>query len=277
MNTFRLARPGIDARTATNPNDFIFNPEWNTPKIVKEASVSPTLGTTASETFYNLAHGLNYTAFPSGFVKFADNYVGLIGSKARGVGFYSTALRVNTTNMRFGYNNFTGGNYTPTFKYLAFEIPLAGTPSIADPGGNRIIITKTGFDARTELNPNNKVFDSQFGTIKYFSEGIDTIVNPAGTPAANTSLVNEVVLSTHNLGYYPYFGGNFEYSVDDPGKVYLMPLSFADAGFWEYHTIYVSTTQIIYRTEVGNSFGGIPYTAQTVKIYWKLYSKNLGL
>lgn len=277
MKTFRLARPGRNALTSTSPNDFIFAPDWNTPNIVKQDTVNPTLGTTGSETFYDVAHALNYTPFTIGFVKFADNYVGLIGTKARGVEFYSTNLKVNATNVRFGYNNFTGGNYAPKFKYLALEIPLTGTPSIANPGGRRIVITKSGYNALTDLNPNNKIFDSANGTIKYFSEGESEVTIGATTPAANVSSVSETVLSTHNLGYYPFFGGNFEYSVDDPGKLFIMPVTFADAGFWQYDMLYVTTTQIVFRREFGNAFGGIPYSAQTVKIYWKLYSKDLEL
>lgn len=277
MKTFRLARPGINALTATSPNDFIFSPDWNTPNIVAQNTVTPTLSTTGSETFYDVAHGLNYTPFSVGFVKFADNYVGMIGNKARGVEFYSTNLRVNTTNVKFGYNNFTGGNYVPKFKYLALEIPLAGTPSVANPGGRRIVIAKSGFNALDELNPNNKIFDSQFGTIKYFSEDVSEVTIGATTPAANVSSVSETVLATHNLGYYPFFGGNFEFSVDDPGKVFILPITFADAGFWSYDMLYVTTTQIVFRREFGNAFGGIPYSAQTVKIYWKLYSKDLEL
>ena len=277
MNVFRLARPGRNALTSTNPNDFIFSSDWSTPQIVAEAAASPVLGTAASETFHNMAHGLNYTPFTTGFVKFADNRVGLIGTKAAGVEFYTTNLRMNATNIRFGYVNNTGGNYTPTFKYLALEIPLAGTPSIANPGGRRIVVAKPGYNALTDLNPDHKVYDSQFGTIKYDTDGENTLVIPAATPAANVTAVSETVLLTHNLGYYPVFGGNFEYSVDDPGKAYIMPITFSDAGFWTYDMLYVTTTQLIFRREFGNAFGGIPYSAQTVKIYWKLYSRDLEL
>ena len=267
MNTLRLAKPGKNALTSNNPNDFLFDPRWNTPKIVKEASATPTLGTSGTEVLYNMAHGLNYTPFTLGFVKFTNSRVGLIGSKASNANFFNTALRVNATNVRFGYINNTGGNYTPTFKYLALEIPLAGTPSITDPGGRRIVITKTGYNALTETNPNNKIFDSQFGTIKYFSQGETTVVIPNGVTSY------EVVLSTHNLGYYPMFSANFEYSADDPGRVFIMPLMFADAGFFRYDMVYTSTTQLVFRFEYDSAF----YGPQTVKVRWKIYSKDLGL
>jgi len=140
-----------------------------------------------------------------------------------------------------------------------------------------LVIAKSGFNAFTETNPNNLIFDSRWGTLKYFDEDITQITIGAATPAANVLVVDETVLATHNLGYYPFFGANFEYSVDDPGKAYTMPLMFADAGFEIYDMIYTTTTQLIYRREFRNNVGGAPYAAQTIKVYWKIYSRDLGL
>lgn len=277
MNVFKLAKNGINALEATNPNDFVFSTDYSTPQIVKTAKVSPTLSTASSETFSNLAHGLTYTPFPFGFIKFADNRVGLIGSKAAGVEFYSTNMRVNATNIRFGYINNSGGNYTPTFKYLATEIPLSGTPSVTNMVGSRIIVSKTGINSLTDTNPNNKKYDSQFPTLKYFNQATSTINIPSATPAANATATAETTIITHNLGYYPFFGANYEFSVDDPGKYYIMPVMFGDAGFWIYNMIYATTTQLIFRREFGNSFGGFTYPAQTIKVYWKIYSLDLDM
>jgi len=277
MNTFRLAKLGKNAITSTDPSDFIFAPDWNTPKIIKEATATPELGVAAVETFYNMAHGLNYTPFVFGFIRFSDNRVGAIGCKHAGEEFYSTNLKVNATNVIFGYNNLTDSGYQPAFKYIATEIPLAGTPSVADTGGRRIVIAKSGYNALTETNPNNKIYDSQFGTLKYFDEDITEITIPTATPDADVTVVDETVLVTHNLGYHPFFGANFEYSGDDPGKVFIMPIMAADAGYWMYDMIYATTTQLIYRREFGNTFGGGTYAAQTIKVYWKIYSKSLEL
>lgn len=276
MNSIRLAKIGKNALTSTNPNDFVFNTDYNTPQIVKEGSTSPTLGTTGTEVFTNLAHELNYTPFSFAFVKFANSRVGPVGSKASNAEFFFTNYRVNATNARFGYINNTGGNYTPTFKYLATEIPLAGTPSVAVASGNRLVVSKTGVNALTDTNPNNKIFDSQFGTLKYYDQGTNQITIGASTPAANVNVASETVLVTHNLGYYPFFGAHYEFSADDPGKAYIMPSMFASGGFWNYNNIYSTTTQLIFRRDFGNAFGGIPYSAQTIKVYWKVYSRNLG-
>jgi hypothetical protein len=276
MNVFRLSKIGVNALTATNPNDFIFGSDWNTPKIIKEAATQPTISSTGSEAYHDLAHGLNYTPALFGFVKFDDGRVGLIGTKQAGVEFYSTNLRVNATNVRFGYYNDSGSNKTPTFRYIATEIPLAGTPNVANASGKRIIISKSGVNALTSTNPNDRIYDSQFGTLKYFNQGISQITIGSATPAAGVTAVYETVLATHNLGYYPFFTGNQEYSVDDPGTAYIMPLMFASAGFWMYDMLYVTTTQLIFRREFGSAFGAITYPAQTIKVYWKIYSKNLG-
>ncbi len=275
MKVFKVAKTNA-AVTSTNPNDFVINSSYNSPKVVKQGTISQALPTTGGESFLNLAHGLNYTPLTLGFCKFNNNEVGIVGNKHAGADFFFTNLRVNATNVRFGYRNSTGGSYTPTFRYLATEIPLAGTPSVADPGGKRIVIAKEGFNATTELNPNNKIYDSQFNTFKYFSQGIATITIPAGTPDANVTVTYEQTLSTHNLGYYPLHNGNEEYSEDDPGKVYVMPLMFSDAGFWTYDMLYVGTSSLIFRREYGNSYGSIDYLPQTIKVYWKIYSYDLG-
>src|SRR5690606_37875125 len=101
MNVFRLAKIGKNALTDTNPNDFIFNSDYNTPQIIKEGVSSPTLSTNGSESFHNVAHSLNYTPFTFGFWKFTNNWVGLVGSKASNANFFFTNLRVNATSVRF--------------------------------------------------------------------------------------------------------------------------------------------------------------------------------
>ncbi len=277
MKTFNIAKLGKNALTSTSPNDFIFNPSYNTPNIVKEAKHSPVLPTDASEQYTNIAHGLGYTPFCTAFCKFENSRVGLVGTKASDAEFFFTNLHVGASDVNFGYFNDTGGDYRPHFKYLATEIPLAGTPNIANPGGRRIVIAKSGFNALTETNPNNKIFDSQFGTMKYFFNDSATISIPDTTPAAGVADSYEQVLHHHNLGYYPVFGASLEYYVVEPGLHYVMPLMFADAGFWIYDMLYVTVTDLIFRREYGNSFGFTPMGGADIKLYYKIFSKDLAL
>lgn len=268
-NQFRIAKIGINALTATDPGDFILHSGYNSPMIVKEGSQSPTLGTTGSETFSDLAHGLNYTPFSMAFCKFANNRVGPVGTRASDADFWFTNLKMDSTYAKFGYNNFTGGNYSPVFRYLATEIPYSGTPSIANAGGRRLVIAKTGFNALTETNPNNKVYDSQFKSLKYFVEGDTTI----SVPGASDPAIYETTLATHSLGYYPYITAVAE--IESSGFYYPLPIIFSDAGFENYDFIYATTTQLIFRSERDSPFG-TSWPGYSIRIRYKIYSYDLG-
>ena len=58
------------------------------------------------------------------------------------------------------------------------------------------IVSKPGFDAVTELNPNNLIFSSEYNTLKYYQSGTINVTT-AGTTAEGTV--------SHNLGYVPFF------------------------------------------------------------------------
>lgn len=278
MNVLKYSRIGKSAKTSTSPNDFILSSEWNSPKIVKEDTLTTQVGVTVSEEFADINHGLNYIPLLlGGFVKFEDGRVGSIGTKAAGEDFFSTNMIVTHDEVRFGYNNFTAGDYDAKFKYLASEIPLLGTPNIPNQAGNRLILSKSGHTAKNNTNPNETIYDSQFDTLKYFNQGAVEVTIPETTPAAGDTAVFEVVIENHNLGYYPFHGANLEFSADDPGKVYTMPIMSADGVFWMYDMLHVTETQLIYRKEFGNAFGFTTYPEQTITIYWKVYSKDLAL
>lgn len=269
-NQFRIAKVGKNALTATDPRDFVFHSGYNTPMIVNEGGHNPTLGVSGSEPFSDVAHGMSYTPFTFGFCKFADNRVGAAGSRASTVDFHFTNVRVNSTNVRFGYANNTGGNYSPAFRYYQTEVPLAGTPSITNPGGRRLVIAKTGYNALTDTNPNHMVYDSQFKSMKYALEGNVTVNIPGGSyPVAY-----ETTIVTHNLGYYPFFQC-FGQKSSTPTLNYIMPINFADAGYELYDTVYTTTTALIYRSYGASAFGG-SLSAYTLKIFYKIYSFDLG-
>lgn len=125
MNKLIVAKSGVNALTATDPNDFIFHSDYNTFKIVGEGTVSPTLadnGTT--ETVYNHLHGLTFTPFVFAFIKFTNGRVAPPGTKDSANDFWFTRLNVEDDTISFYYVNDSGGNYTPTFKYIMCEIPL---------------------------------------------------------------------------------------------------------------------------------------------------------
>lgn len=122
---FAITKAGSNVLTETDVNDFIFNSDYNTFKILVTGTYAPTLahnGTT--ETSTSLAHGLSYTPFIIPFVKFANSRCGPPGTRASNVDFWFTNCKADGTNIKFFYINNTGGNYTPTFRYYVVEPPL---------------------------------------------------------------------------------------------------------------------------------------------------------
>lgn len=263
-NQLRIAKLGENALTSTDPRDFVFHSGYNTLNILNEATHAPTLATNGSEGFANKAHGMGFTPFTIGFCKFSNSRVAPPGTRASNANFWFTNLRVNASNVRFGYYNNSGSNYTPTFKYMQTELPLAGTPSVTLPSGNVLRIAKTGYNALTETNPNNISFDSRYKSVKYFVENSIAI----NVPNANSY---ELVINTHNLGYYPLFTASAVFATASTTN-YIMPITFADAGFEAYDFIYSTTTQLIYRSERSHPAGGY-----TITLYYKIYSYDLGL
>lgn len=120
----RVSKSGINAITDTDINDYIFDSQYNTFKILAEGTYSPTLGTSASEAFTTTAHGQSGTPFVIAFCKFTNGRVGPPGTKDSANDFWFTRMQVDATNIRFGYVNNTGGNYGPVFKYYIVEPPL---------------------------------------------------------------------------------------------------------------------------------------------------------
>lgn len=121
----KVSKAGVNVLTATDPNDFIMDSTLNTFKIIAEGTHQHTVGTTATESFSQKAHSQSGTPFVIAYCKFADGSVSPIGCKAgAGVNAWTTEMRVDGTNIDFGYINDTGGNYTFTWKYYIVEAPI---------------------------------------------------------------------------------------------------------------------------------------------------------
>ncbi len=122
MNKLIIAKSGINAETATSPNDFIFHSDYNTLKIISEGIEQITLGADSIDVQdFNIYHGLSYTPFVFALCKFPDNRVGGVGSSSSDIWF--TNLKVTSSQIIFSFFNSTG---TPTVyvKYYITEMPL---------------------------------------------------------------------------------------------------------------------------------------------------------
>lgn len=120
-----VAKDGVDAKTSTNPNDFIFHSDYNTLKIIKRSTTFPTWADTGGvEVTKTVAHGLSYTPFVFAFGRFSGSQTGLPGTRDTVADFTWTRMTVDATNITFYAIYSGGGNYQLPITYFCVEIPL---------------------------------------------------------------------------------------------------------------------------------------------------------
>lgn len=131
---------------------------------------------------------------------------------------------------------------------------------------DKLVISKPGYNALTETDPNNLIFSSDYNTFKYSTSGSDSYTITAGETSGEHTIV------THNLGYIPFF---VVYANDAPSyatRWYSLPFSFADAGVYDHRFVYATTTALVFRFE--NSGFGIDID---LSFYYKIFKNDLGL
>lgn len=123
-----LTKAGINVLTATDPNDFIFNTDYNTFKIVATGIASFT-GVAIGTWTKTVAHGLPYTPVVDGFMRASTNpEVIRAGWQQPFTSPYHNQLfyqvMADATNVIFTGRNFSAGTIDFTIKYYIFEVPL---------------------------------------------------------------------------------------------------------------------------------------------------------
>ena len=128
--TIRVTKEGKDVLTSTNPNDFIFNSDYNTFKIIDTRTLlAQTVA--ADPTTITQPHGQDYIPAIMAFAKFPDGYATLPGSwnsdSFTAVGgtlrVAQWVVEIDATNMYFiFYRNGLAG-YDVDIKYYIFESP----------------------------------------------------------------------------------------------------------------------------------------------------------
>ncbi len=130
---------------------------------------------------------------------------------------------------------------------------------------NKLIITKPGFNALTETDPNNLIFSSDYNTLKYDISG-SANVNWTDNGTIYTTTV------AHNLGYIPFFvafvlegGSSVIYNTVPNNNTTLAGEDYIDA--------YVDETNIYFKVHKNQGTG---HTG-TETFYYKIFKNNLGL
>ncbi len=131
-------------------------------------------------------------------------------------------------------------------------------------------ISKAGYNALTETDPNNLVFSSDYNTLKY-STAIASAQVSITIPALDEKMEQSSV--NHNLNYFPFFMSYVKCNSTGIIKPYLNVGGGVD--WLVYGSVYCDTTRIwfhIYGINVTDSA-----KSETFTFYTKVYKNNLGL
>ena len=124
---FKVSKDGVDATDSVDPNDYIFHSDLNTFKIIKEGIANITY---TSNQYYTFAHGASLSD-PASFLcfaKFPDGKTQLCAGRGQTYSIdYAFLLRdmyIDTSNIGFYLQRFSGSETALTIKYYIFETPL---------------------------------------------------------------------------------------------------------------------------------------------------------
>lgn len=147
---------------------------------------------------------------------------------------------------------------------------------------NKIIVAKSGFNARTETDPDNINYSSDYDSLKYEIVGTKVVsVNRANyyhsvaaSPPFPAVYYNRATATfAHGLGYTPYFSGYF---IDGAGagNDIQTPFLFGDAGFVASLAVFADSTNLHFLVQFNTTFssGTVNYTFK-----YRIFKNDLGL
>jgi len=145
----------------------------------------------------------------------------------------------------------------------------------------KIQVSKAGYSALTETDPNNLIFSSDYNTLKYHSSGEKIVTVDYSNfvrsykwdpPIAATWYVHSVVDSvTHGLGYVPYF---IVYVISYDSNYSMAPFLFADSGYSTFVQAYADNDKIYFKADIINQTNSGTINRN---FYYKIFKNKLNL
>lgn len=225
----KIALPGINALTDTNPNHFALYVDSDELDyiLIKEL----TRDTESVTTHTTIAHDLGYVPLVFVFAQVTSGvWRRLFSRDITGFGAYYT---IDDSNLEL-YNS--GG--TRQFAYYIFlDNVTSGTATFpASSPHNGLVVGKNGVDVSTATDPNDFVFHSDFNTFKIILEGTKSI-----TLAASTS--DQSFTQAHGQSFVPLIHGFAKEST--LSQVFLPNSGNIDGASWTASTE-LFTTGVIF-------------------------------
>lgn len=127
-SAIKVAKSGVNALTATDPNDFIFHSDYNTLKILATGLYEPSIPADSAIADYTVAHNQDTAPMVMAFMReasldqvvFTNNYTDNINAHLTFEG-----VKTDGTNIIFRLSNNDPANaITAHIRYFIFEVPL---------------------------------------------------------------------------------------------------------------------------------------------------------
>lgn len=163
MNILRVALPGYDASTDTDPDHFALYSDEDWILIKELARGAGTVGYTSTAT---IPHNLGYVPLFFVYCEVGNNLYKISNSFDPIGGGWKTYA--DNTNL-YIVNNFSA-DYTAYRYYIFYDNVTSGSPAIEE--SDRVLkVAKNGISALSK-NPNDYIFHSDLNTFKILDEGI---------------------------------------------------------------------------------------------------------
>lgn len=227
--TTRITLPTYDVLTDTNPDHFSLLADQNNILIKEFTRGSASI--TGGGTTQTITHGLGYVPF---FLVYANEpssgwqlvQFGVISASVPNYNAEADTTKLYITN----------NDVTTTFKYFIFyDFVISGSPTFTHTG-EQIAISKSGFNALTDNNPNDYLFHSNLNTFKILKEAIVNISYTADGQysflhnAPNSNPATHFIFVKFPDGYVTFLPGwSIVYSKDSN---------------WNIHNTYMDSTKI---------------------------------
>lgn len=273
-----VAKIGKNA-LSNDPNDFIFHSGFNTFKIIKVIEKTVTLTATTVDQTFTESHELGFVPLVRGFAK-QDGIDVVFSANSENISGWHVTDTALTTGIKFNYIasnnndiiiNFDNNDVSDidvTVKLFCLEGIYSTSPPAnnGSPAGPRIVVAKDGYNAKTETDPRNLKFSSQYGTLKYSTKLEQTVLLDGSTnQEAHVSI-------THDFGYYLYLEAYVKVYIGSSGADYE-PVPFYGAGA---SVLYDAQFTITENTiELYTKIDGVSYDIWNFDFVLFLYKNNL--
>lgn len=127
-----VSKQGVNILESTDPKDAIYHSDYNTFKIIIQATKSITLAASTNNQSFTQAHGLSFIPLVTGFARVSGENTVFMPNQ-EGISFWNSVsgvfgngvkfnyIKVDATNITFNFDNTNGSTKDVSIRYFCLE------------------------------------------------------------------------------------------------------------------------------------------------------------